>query len=1044
MTPADYLQNITQRYKQGNATEHSYRGDLQQLLQTLLPDALVTNEPKRQACGAPDYILTRNDLPIGFIEAKDVGDADLHGKRHNKEQFDRYKQSLGNVIFTDYLTFHWYKHTTYVTSVTLAELTDGVKPNKHALNEFAQFITHFATHATPEITSPSDLAAIMARKARFLASVIEQSLWEDARNNTPSSLSDQRDAFKQILIHDISERQFADMYAQTITYGFFTARYHDSTLPTFSRAEACELLPSSNPFLKKLFGYIAGFDLDDRIRWMVDDLVQVFLAVDVAEMLGGYKHKAAMEDPIMYFYEDFLAAYDTSLKKSRGVWYTPAPVVDFITCAVNELLKRDFGLSSGLADTSRITINANTPEEQKVHKVQILDPAAGTGAFLAQVIKQIHAVQKSQQGMWKQYVTQHLLPRVHGFELLMASYAVAHLKLDMILRETGADSTKERIGVYLTNSLEEDQPAQQAFAFARWLTDEANQASRIKRDMPVMVVLGNPPYSGESVNKGKWIMGLMQAYKQEPAGGRLQERNPKWINDDYVKFIRYGQHYIDKNGFGILAYICPHGFLDNPTFRGMRYALLKTFDDIYTIDLHGNSKKKETAPDGGKDDNVFDIQQGVAITLFVKTGKKAAAALGQVHHHDLYGSRTDKYEFLATHTLADVPFAPLPNKAPMYFMVPKNFALEEAYNKGFALNRLFVINGTGVVTKRDRLCIHQTKESCYEAAQDITQLEKPAFYTKYALPADVRDWRYEWAKQDVVDSGINPDLVQPIVYRPFDQRYIYYTGHSRGFIGWPVYKVMRHMLTGENVGLVFARQSTNDHWTAIQIVNAMTDNRFHCSYKGIPQQAPLYLYPDSGGIDTTSRTPNLEAKIVETFAAGLKLAFVPEKTNAANSFAPIDLLDYIYAVLHSPTYRDKYKAFLKIDFPRVPYPTDANLFWQLVQKGGELRGLHLLTSPLVDAVITHCPVAGDNLVDKITYQDERVFINQTQYFAGVPQSTWDFYIGGYQPAQKWLKDRKGMTLAYDDLLHYQKIITSLTHTLRVMGEIDQLLALETC
>jgi predicted helicase len=341
-------------------------------------------------------------------------------------------------------------------------------------------------------------------------------------------------------------------------------------------------------------------------------------------------------DPIVHFYETFLAEYDPALRKSRGVWYTPQPVVQFIVKAVDDILKQDFGLSQGLADTSKVKLKQYvkqgnetlTEEEKEYHRVQILDPATGTGTFLAEVVQNIYQNFKNQQGMWQSYAAEHLLPRINGFEILMASYAMAHLKLDMLLQQTGYASTgsantpNQRLRIYLTNSLEEAQ-AKTEIPFAKWLSDEANEASRIKQDVPVMVVLGNPPYSGESQNKSEWIMRLMKDYKKEPNTNLpLQERNPKWINDDYVKFIRYGQHFIEKNGEGILAFINNHSFLDNPTFRGMRYNLLKTFDKIYILDLHGNAKKKETALDGSKDENVFDIQQGVSINIFVKKRKE--------------------------------------------------------------------------------------------------------------------------------------------------------------------------------------------------------------------------------------------------------------------------------------------------------------------------------------------------------------------------------------------------------------------------------------
>ena len=593
MTIEQYIDSINQRYKLGNATEHTFRGDLQQLIESLAPAIRATNEPKRQSCGAPDYIITHKDIPVGFIEAKDIGDKDLDGakKTGNKEQFDRYKASLNNLIFTDYLSFHLYRDGQFVTKITIAEVTPkGINPLTESFEQFEHFIKDFCTHIGQTIKSSRKLAEMMAGKARLLSDVIEKALCSDNDSYENSTLKDQMNAFKQILIHDITPKGFADVYAQTIAYGMFAARYHDPTLPTFSRQEAYELIPKSNPFLKKLFGYIAGLDVDDRIKWIVDDLVNIFLACNVEEMLKGYGKATKMEDPIIHFYEDFLSEYDPKLRKARGVWYTPAPVVNFIVRAVDDILKAEFDLPQGLADTSKTRIKVDVQGkkvEQEVHRVQILDPATGTGTFLAEVVKHIHKKFQGQQGIWSSYVETHLLPRLNGFELLMASYAMAHLKLDLLLSETGfTPTTNQRFRVYLTNSLEEYHP-DTGTLFASWLSSEANEANHIKRDTPVMCIIGNPPYSVSSTNKGEWIQNLIADYKRN-----LNERKIN-LDDDYIKFIRYGQHFIDKNGSGVLAYISNNSFIDGITHRQMRKSLLESFDKIYILDLHGSAKKNK-------------------------------------------------------------------------------------------------------------------------------------------------------------------------------------------------------------------------------------------------------------------------------------------------------------------------------------------------------------------------------------------------------------------------------------------------------------------
>ena len=704
MTVSEYIANINQRYKLGNSTEHTFRGDLQQLIESLVPDIQATNEPKRQACGAPDYILTKNEIPIGFIEAKNIGDSDLLGKKKsgNKEQFDRYKESLSNLIFTDYINFHVFQDGELTYEIKIAELIQvpsskstlfntELSPLTENFESFENLVKDFSSHIGQTIKSSKKLAKMMAGKARLLSDIIEKSLTSDEENQEDSTLKEQMAAFKSILIHDITPKGFADVYAQTISYGMFAARLHDPTLDNFSRQEAAELIPKSNPFLRKLFGYIAGPDIDDRIKWIVDSLTEIFLACNVAEILKNYGRSTKMEDPIIHFYENFLAEYDPKLRKARGVWYTPAPVVNFIVRAVDDVLKEDFGLTQGLADNSKtaIKVKTQTPNkkfksgykeiEKEVHKVQVLDPATGTGTFLAEVIKHINKKFIGQEGIWSSYVENHLLPRLNGFELLMASYAMAHLQLDLLLKESGFKPTKsQRTKVYLTNSLEEYHP-DTGTLFANWLSSEANEANQIKRDTPVMCIIGNPPYSGISSNNGKWISQLIEDYKYVD-GVHFNERK-HWLNDDYVKFLRYGQHYIEKNGSGVLAYINPHGFLDNPTFRGMRWNLLQTYDKIYTIDLHGNSKRNETTPDGGIDQNVFDIMQGVSINILIKTGKKKNKELGKFLHYDLYGKRENKYTFLTENTLESIDFKELNVTKPFYFFVPKNEEGRTDYEK---------------------------------------------------------------------------------------------------------------------------------------------------------------------------------------------------------------------------------------------------------------------------------------------------------------------------------------------------------------------------
>lgn len=1035
MTIQQYIDKINTLFKTGYAREHSYRGDLQNLIMAILPDVLVTNEPARVDCGAPDYVLTRKDVPIGYIEAKDIG-VDL-GSKTLKEQFDRYKSGLTNLIFTDYMDFHFYKEGEFVTKIAIAKIENGaIVPITENFVQFTELIKNFALTVSQTIKSPTKLAQMMAGKAKLMADVIEKSLNYDDQAENRSPLKNQMLSFQSMLIHDIDNKSFSDIYAQTIAYGMFAARYHDPTLPTFSRMEAAELIPKSNPFLRKLFQDIAGFDLDNRLVWIVDELVNIFLASDVAQIMKNFGKSTKQEDPVVHFYETFLGEYNPTLRKARGVWYTPQPVVNFIVRAVDEILKTEFNLPQGLADTSKTKVKVDyygKTIEKEVHKVQILDPATGTGTFLAEVVKHIYKKFEGQQGIWSKYVTNDLIPRLNGFELLMASYAMAHLKMDMLLTETGYKPTDDqRFKIFLTNSLEEAHQ-DSGTLFSSWLSDESNQANEIKRDTPVMCVIGNPPYSVSSTNKSPWIESLTADYKKD-----MKERNIQPLSDDYIKFIRYGQHFIDKNGEGILAYISNNSFINGIIHRQMRKHLLESFDKIYILDLHGNSKKKETCPDGSVDQNVFDIMQGVSINIFVKTRNKKKNDLGEILHFDLQGKRDFKYDFLNENSIKSFDWNKLEYTSPNYFFVLKDFNQKEEYDKGFNVNTLFSLNNIGIVTARDNFTLKNSKTEIQETIEEFLTLDIETARNKFNLGKDSRDWQVNFALTDLEKHYPVKGRFVKVNYRPFDYRWTYYTGKSKGFHSYPRNEVMQHFLKGENLGLIVSKQfGGGSHFICFltNLINEKSSQPFAPFYNH-----PLYLYPknneqqsldDSGG-----RIPNLNPEIVKQISDGLGLTFTNEKEEIPNTFAPIDLLDYIYAVLHSPTYREKYKEFLKIDFPRVPAPLDHEMFWKLVKLGGEIRQIHLLESPTVEKYITGYPEDGDNIITKPTFKNGHIYINNTQYFSNVPEVAWNFYIGGYQPAQKWLKDRKDRELSYEDILHYQKIIVALSETDRIMKEID--------
>jgi len=1028
-----YLREVKALQKSGIATEHSYRGALQIFIELLVPGIKATNEPKRQECGAPDYIITKKNIPLGFIEAKDLG-ADLD-KVEKSSQLKRYKESLENLILTDYLEFRLFQHSNKVATVKIASINGNLKAIKENFQIFEDFIKDFCSPKVQTIKSAEKLAKMMAGKARLMQEVIFKSLNSD--NGESNTLRDQLEAFQKILIHDMDEESFSDIYAQTIAYGLFAARLHDTTLEDFSRQEAMFLVPKSNPFLRLLFTYIAGPDLDDRVVWIVDSLADVFRACDVSSLLKDFGKTTQQNDPMIHFYETFLAEYNPKLRKSRGVYYTPEPVVNFIVRAVDDILKTEFNLPDGLADTSKVKLKVDKQGmkyEKEFHKVQILDPAAGTGTFLSEIIKHIYKKFENQQGVWSNYVEEHLIPRLHGFEILMASYAMCHLKLELLLKDTGFTSKKDqRLNVYLTNSLEEPHEYTGTL-FASWLSKEATAANRVKQDVPIMIVIGNPPYSVSSSNKGEWIENLLLDYKRG-----LDDKNIQPLSDDYIKFIRFGQYFIERNGEGILAYISNNSLIDGLIHRQMRQSFMRVFNKIYILDLHGNVKRRETQHYGCRDENVFDIQQGVSINIFIKKSFKSNKC--RIFKYDLIGSRGYKYENLNSMQISKTEWKEIFPKETNYFFKEVDRSAESEYMKYFSLSELFLFQGAGVQTKRDKIFVDIEKSTLSGRIMKLingtlTNREKENFNFKNSSSYNLIEKTNQSIYKDSFIIRYN--------YRTFDDRFIYY---DRELLGRAFFKIMRNMIQ-ENIGLITCKQQSSFNFQHCFLTSFITDhNSISLQTREASYFFPLYFLAESEnsiGLFKDRRQdkqPNFNKNSIIILEKYLELKFEPEKSGKEDKFTPIDLLDYIYAVLHSPNYRKKYKEFLKIDFPRIPYPEDQKGFWKLVEKGGELRQLHLMESPLLNQLITSYPETGDNLVEKVFFEGDKigkVWINKSQYFDKVPRISWEFYIGGYQPCQKWLKDRKGRQLSFDDIFHYQKIVIALKETDRIMKEIDKI------
>ncbi len=1046
-----YLKKIGAALGAGNATEHTHRPALKDLLESLGDRIVATNEPKRVRCGSPDFVVSRGVAPVGYVEAKDIGVS--LDKVERSEQFQRYLAGLGNLVLTDYLEFRWYARAQHRLDARVgrAAANGKVRTDPQGVERAGELLSGFLAAEVPIIAGARELARRMAASARLIRDAIGRALGE---GDGGGALRGQMDGFREVLLRDLTEEQFADMYAQTICYGLFAARCH-SGAARFTREEAAYLLPKTNPFLRRMFGHIAGPELDDRIAWAVDDLAFLLARADVQAVVSDFGKRSGREDPVVHFYETFLAAYDPRMREARGVYYTPEPVVSYIVRSVDAILRRDFEVPDGLACSEKMTVReGGRPRE--VHRVLILDPAVGTGTFLFSVMDLVHQHLSDRRGMWSKYVSEHLLPRMFGFELLMAPYTVAHMKLGLQLAHTGYDfGADERLRIFLTNTLDEPKELAGLPAFARWLGEEAGAAGEVKQRVPVMVVLGNPPYSGHSENRGLWIRWLLESYKK----GCPELRKPaqaKWLSDDYVKFIRFAQWRIEQTGYGVLAFVTNHGYLDNPTFRGMRRSLMNTFHDIYVLDLHGNSKKKECAPDGGKDENVFDIQQGVAIGIFVKRGLRQDR-ITTVRHADLWGVREvrgdggdlvgGKYHWLREHDVRNTDWKVLPAKPKQHLFMPIDARREPEYEGGWRLPDIFSPNGDpapGIVTTHDAFAISWSSEEAAGKVEKLLRTDTEAEARGLFKLCSQSQWQYERAKRELADGRWRDDIVQ-VLYRPFDVRW---TVFNRNVAVHRRERVMRHMLAGPNIGLGTSRSiEIGRGWEHV----FCTDQVLHLhgvSVKEINYLFPLYLYDADKGQQSLfyngerGRWANLSTEFVRACEKAWSMRFEAGPTgDLKRTFGAEDVFHYIYAVLHSPTYRTRYAGFLRADFARVPITRRPALFRALCRLGRRLVDTHLMRVRL--PAVTRYPVKGDSEVEAVRYSEPgevakegRIWINKKQYFDRVPPRVWGHVIGGYQVCRKWLNDRKGQQLSYDDLTRFQAVVAAISETIRLSGEVD--------
>jgi predicted helicase len=1023
----NYLKDLSNTYQHGDAREESYYNHLSTLIKELaetlqFKNIDVTSLPKKTEAGNPDFRIWDGKNHItGYIEAKDPSNTNLD-IIETSEQLKRYCSTFPNVILTNYYEFRLYRNGERIKEVMigrpiLARKLQAPPPVENSA-ELKELFETFFSFSLPSVKTARSLAIELAKRTRFLRD--EVIAVELAENNGRGhrQIIGFYEAFKKYLITTLTEKQFADLYAQTITYGLFAARTRANG--EFNRKIAYDYIPHTIGILRDVFRFISLEDPPKSLQIIVDDIAELLWVTKVKKILDEYYKSGRGNDPIIHFYETFLSTYDPGIREKRGVYYTPEPVVNYIVKSIHSILKTHFNLSDGLAN----------------QEVKLLDPAGGTLTFPAKAINLAAEEYSSKYGKGglHQWIKNHILNNFHAFELMMAPYAIGHLKMGFILDELGYKlADDERFKLYLTNTLEMEEIKQIAIPGISSLSEESHLAGKVKKEQPILVIFGNPPYSGISSNVNEWtekllkedVDGCQSYYKvdDKPLGEKKV-----WLQDDYVKFLRFAQWKIQTSGSGIVGMITNHSYLDNPTFRGMRQSLMKTFDEIYILDLHGNSLKKETSPEGGKDENVFDIRQGVAIALFIKNKDKKESA---IYHASLYGLREEKYDWLDGNEFKVENYTELKPISPWHFFIPRDVSKIQRYLKWKKINEIFPVNVTGTVTARDKFVIGFSKDELRNRILQFKNLSlsdeiiKEAFNLK-----DTRGWRLSLARKKLSEDKNWDTYYQKILYRPFDIRHIYYT---ENMVDWGRPEIMRHMLE-ENISICFARQySGNEQYSQFMVSEHMVDNRTFFSSKGIIQQAPLYLYPDEQkknlfNHNKTEKEPNIEQLVFKKLEEIYKRIPTPE-----------EILYYIYGIFYSNIYREIYAEFLKIDFPRVPFTANENLFCEMGELGKQLADLHLLKSPLLDIPVARYQGEGDNdRIEKVDYQEneQRIYINIDKYFEGITPEVWNYHIGGYQVLSKYLKDRKKRIL--EDAPQYCRIVTALQKTIEIQKRIDEI------
>ncbi|HBR22801.1 MAG TPA: DNA methyltransferase [Nitrospiraceae bacterium] len=1022
-----YFKRIFDVANRGDAREESYYSSLEELLRSYASSigkkqVHVTTLPKKTDAGNPDFrVWDGKQQIIGYIEAK-APTTEYLDQIEASGQLKRYLHIFPNLLLTNFFEFRLYRNGVLVDKVLAGRpyVIHKLKtvPPVEKETEFLKLLEKFFSFSLPKVYDAKNLAVELAKRTRFLKDeVIAQELEEEEKRGKGNILGFYK-VFKEHLISGLTKEDFADLYSQTITYGLFAARTR--TENGFNRKLAYDKIPKTIGILRDVFRFISLGELPKPMEWIIDDISDVLATTDVYKLLDEYFNQHKGKDPVVHFYETFLAEYDPKMREKRGVYYTPEPVVSYIVRSLHNILKEYFDKKDGFASQS----------------VTVLDPAAGTLTFLAEAAKLAAEEFTSKYGEGKKagFIKEHILKNFYAFELMMAPYAIGHLKMSFLLEELGYKlQSDDRFKLYLTNTLEMEELAQTELPGMVSLSEESHLAGKVKKEQPILVVLGNPPYSVSSANKSKFIEKEMGIYKENVR----DEKNIQPLSDDYIKFIRFAHWKIDSAGKGVIGMITNNSYLSGLIHRGMRKSLLESFNEIYILNLHGNSRIGEKCPDGSKDENVFDIQQGVSIGIFVKDKKQKG--LGKVFYRDVYGIQEKKYAYLKKYDTDSTKWLELQPVEPYYFFVQKDFSEQGKYNKFWSIQDIFIRSSSGVKTHRDHFLIGFTPEEVKQRMRTFTS-NLPDDLVKQGLDLkDTRDWEIKNARENVKKIDWK-EYIRQYAYRPFDIRQICYL---QALIdrGCDRLDLMQNLFE-ENLGVCVTRQLSTLNFLHAFVTSNVTDMCFiSIKTKETGYVFPLYLYrqkenPKKRSLSSVMllfepqaeygvKKPNLSTAFFEKLTREYKKAPSPE-----------EIFYYIYAVLYSNIYRTKYAEFLKIDFPRVPFTNDYKLFRKMSDYGERLVELHLLKPSELDTPVAKFQGKGNDKVEKLRYEKGKLYINGSQYFEGISPEVYEYQIGGYQVCDKWLKDRKGRALSLEEIKHYCKVVTALKKTIDVQLKID--------